>query len=246
MMFGNYLEDEYKPAYESWKNNQTPEGNLSMLQAVDPIIQKGVKMYGGDSPLAASQGRLMALDAIRKYDPTRSRLQSHLLNQMQGLRRVTQQQSQVLKAPERVLLESQRLRESHQELSDELGREPTDAELTDKLGISMSRLAKIRKYQPGMSSGQVEEIDPMSGGAAGRLPNQKDAENLWAEIVYQDLSPIDQKIMEFSLGMRGQSKLSNQEIARKLGRSPGAITQRKMKIQQLLDQEQDLSPFIAE
>jgi IS30 family transposase len=52
--------------------------------------------------------------------------------------------------------------------------------------------------------------------------------------------------MELSLGMRGQSKASNQEIARKLNRSPGAITQRKIKIQQLLNQEQDLSPFIAE
>jgi DNA-directed RNA polymerase specialized sigma subunit len=246
MMFGNYLEDEYKPAYETWKANPTPESNLTMLQSIDPIVQKGVKMYGGDSPLAASRGRLLALDALRKYDPTRSRLQSHVLNQMQGLRRITQQQSQVIKAPERVLLESQRLRESHQELSDELGREPTDAELTDKLGISMSRLSKIRKYQPGISSGRVEELDPMSGGAAGRLPNQRDAEDLWAEIVYQDLNPIDQKIMELSLGMRGQGKLSNQEIARKLNRSPGAITQRKIKIQQLLDQERDLSPFIAE
>lgn len=245
MMFGNYLEDEYKPAYESWKASQTPESNLTMLQAIDPIVQKGVKMYGGDSPLAASRGRLLALDAIRKYDPTRSRLQSHLLNQMQGLRRITQQQSQVIRAPERVLLDSQRLRESQQELTDELGREPTDAELTDKLGVSMSRLAKIRKYQPGVSSGQIEELDPMSGGVAGSLPNRRDAENLWADIVYQDLSPIDQKIMEFSLGMRGQKKLSNQEIAQKLGRSPGAITQRKVKIQQLLDQEQDLSPFIA-
>jgi len=246
MMFGNYLEDEYKPAYESWKTNQTPESNLSMLQSIDPIVQKGVKMYGGDSPLAASRGRLLALDALRKYDPARSRLQSHLLNQMQGLRRITQQQSQIVKAPERVLLESQRLREYQQELSDELGRDPTDSELTDKLGISMSRLSKIRKYQPGMTSGQVEELDPMSGGAAGRLPNQRDAADLWAEIVYQDLNPMDQRIMELSLGMRGQSKASNQEIARKLNRSPGAITQRKIKIQQLLNQEQDLSPFIAE
>jgi len=165
---------------------------------------------------------------------------------MQGLRRITQQQSQIVKAPERVLLESQKLREYQQELSDELGRDPTDAELTDKLGISMSRLSKIRKYQPGMTSGQVEELDPMSGGAAGRLPNQRDAADLWAEIVYQDLNPMDQRIMELSLGMRGQQKLSNQEIARKLNRSPGAITQRKIRIQQLLDQEQDLSPFIAE
>jgi IS30 family transposase len=51
--------------------------------------------------------------------------------------------------------------------------------------------------------------------------------------------------MELTLGMFGNKKHSNAEIAQKLGRSPGAITQRKIKIQQLLDQEYELSPFIA-
>ena len=70
-------------------------------------------------------------------------------------------------------------------------------------------------------------------------------ENYWTEIVYQDLGPVDQKIMEMSLGMHGQKKLSNLEIAKKLNRSPGAITQRKMRIQELLNQESDFSPFIG-
>jgi len=244
-MMNDYLEEDYKPAYEAWKSNQTPESNLAFLNTISPIVEKGVKMYGGESPLAASRARLLALDAAKTYDPKRSRLQSHILNQMQGLRRITQQQSRVISVPERILLENQKLKQQHQELSDELGREPTDAELSDNLGISMARLAKIRKYQPGMTSGQVETIDPLSGGVAGRLPGQRDSQDLWAEIVYQDLSPLDQKIMEYSLGMRGQKKLSNAEIANKMGRSPGAITQRKTKIQQLLDQEQHLSPFLG-
>jgi len=246
-MNGDYLEDEYRPAYETWQQNQTPEGNAAFLQAIDPVVQKGIKMYGGDSPLSASRGRLMALDAMRKYDPKRSRIQSHLLTHMQGLRRVTQQQHNVLRVPEKILLESQRLRAYQQELADELGREPSDTELSNRLGVSPQRLTKIRTYQPGMTSGQIETIDPLSGGTAGRLPGfHNEASDLWVQIVHQDLNPIDQKILEMSLGLNGQSKRSNQEIAKVLGRSPGAITQRKARIQALLNQEQDLSPFIAE
>lgn len=245
-MMDDYLEEEYKPAFQAWQTNQTPEGNAALLKTIDPIVQKGIQLYGGESPLAASRGRLIALDAVRKYDPKRSRLQSHLLNQMQGLRRVSQQQSQVLRVPERILFESQQLRNHTQELTDELGREPSDAELTDKMGVSPARLAKIRKFQPGMSSGQAEAADPMSGGPAGRLPGQQDASDLWAEVVYQDLNPMDQVILERTLGLRGHKKMSNQDLAKHLGRSPGAITQRKAKIQQLLDQERDLSPFITE
>ena len=242
--FDNYLEDQYRPAYEAWQADQTPAGNAAFLKAVDPIVQKGIKMYGNDSPLAASQGRLAALEAARKYDPKRSRLQSHLLTQMQSLRRTARKQQEVMRVPERVLLENQRLRNYSQELEDTLGREPTDAELSDKLGISIPRLTKIRQYQPGMSTGQADAIDPMQGGIASRRPGNNDAENMWLQVVYQDLNPVDKKILEYSLGMHGHKKLSNQEIAKKLNRSSAAISQRKVKIQQILDQEQDLSPFI--
>ena len=241
----DYLEEEYKPAFAAWRQNQTPEGNAAFLQVLDPIVQKGIKLYGGDSPVSTSSGRLLALDAVRKYDPKRSRLQSHLLNQMQGLKRINRQQSQVIRVPERILQENQKLRAYQQELTDELGREPSDAELTDKLGFSTARLTKIRKFQAGMVTGQADARDPVSGGIASRLPGQHEAEDLWANIVYQELNAMDQQIMEWTLGMRGHTPLSNQEVAKRLGRSPGAITQRKAKIQQLLDQEQKLSPFVA-
>jgi len=242
---GNYLEEEHRPAFEAWQADQTPAGNAAFLKHIDPIVQKGVKMYGDGSPLTSSQARLMALNAVRKYDPTRSRLQSHMLNQMQGLRRVARKQQEVLRVPERVLLENQRLQQYSQEVQDEIGREPTDAELSDRLGISLQRLTKIRQYQPGMSSGQAESADPMQGQPASYIPGQQEAENYWVQIVYQDLGALDQKIMELTLGLNGHKKLSNQEVAKKLNRSPGAITQRKMRIQRLLDQESDLSPFVV-
>ncbi|MFM7317110.1 MAG: hypothetical protein ACKO5E_09195 [bacterium] len=78
-------------------------------------MHQGVQMYDCDSPLAASQGRLLALEAMQKYDTTRARLQSHALNHMQGLRRINRQQSEVMTVPERVLLENHKLKEYTQE-----------------------------------------------------------------------------------------------------------------------------------
>lgn len=244
-MGGDYLEEQYRPAFEAWRLNPTPAGNAEFLKSIDPIVQKGIKMHGDGSPLTTSRARLMALAAARKYDPARARLQSHLLTHMQGLRRQARQQAEVVRVPERIMLESQRLHNYTQELTDEIGREPTDVELADRLGVPIARLARIRAYRPGMSSGQIEAIDAAQGQPASQLPGQQEHENYWVEIVYQDLSPIDQKIMELTLGLNGHRKLSNQEIAKRLNRSPGAITQRKLRIQKLLDQEQDLSPFVV-
>jgi len=241
--FDNYLEDEYRPGYEAWQGNQTPEGNAAFLKELDPIVQKGVKMYGNDSPLAQSKAKLIALDALKKYDPKRSRLQSHMLTQMQSLRRAQRKQEEILRAPERILLENQKLQAYTQEIQDELGREPTDSEISNRLGVSLDRLKKIRQFQPGLSLGQAESADPMQGAPASSLPGQTDTD-YWVELVYHDLNPIDQKILEMTLGLHGQKKLSNQEIAKKLNRTPGAVSQRKVQIQKILDQEQDLSPFI--
>jgi len=239
----DYLEPEYKEAYESWSNDDTPEGNAAMLSAVDPIIRKGVSMYGGGvSPLLRSRARKLALQSLGSYDRGRSRLQSHLLNNMQGLRRISRQQHEIIKAPERVLLDSHKLHQYEQELLDTLGREPSDDELANKAGISLKRIKHVREWQPGLTTGQLSSINPESSPAVRASQKTHDA---WLEVVYDGLPSIDKKIMEWSLGMHGRKKLSNQEIARKLSRSPGAISQRKAKIQQVIRQEESLSPFMG-
>lgn len=239
----DYLEPEYKDAYESWSDDSTPEGNAAMLLAVDPIIQKGVSMYGGGAgPLIRSRARKLALKGLGTYDRGRSRLQSHLLNQMQGLRRISQQQHSVIKVPERVLLDSHKLHQHEQELQDKLGRDPSDDELANKAGISLKRIRYVREWQPGMTTGQLSAIDP---GASPAIRAAEKTHEAWLEVVYDSLPPIDKKIMEWSLGMHGREKLSNQEIANKLSRSPGAISQRKAKIQQVIRQEESLSPFMG-
>jgi len=238
------LEPDYQPAWDAWQKDQTPVGNAAFLKAINPIVEKGVRYYAGNDPLASSQGKLLALEAAKKYDPSKARLQSHILSHMQGLKRIDRDLHAVVSVPERILHDSAKLREFTQELTDRFGREPTDDEIMDNYGISRARLAKIRSYQPGMSTGQAEAINPEEGGIASKLPGDTTSEDLWLDIVYQDLGTTDKKILEYTLGLNGQPKLSNQEIAAKLGRSPGAITQRKVRIQQLLDQEQQLSPFI--
>lgn len=240
-MLGDYLEDEHRDAYRAWKADQTPAGNAAFLTHIKPIVDKGIKMYGAQGPLITSRARLMALEAAEKYDPTRAGLQSHILSHMRGLQRIQRQQSEIVKVPERLLLESQQLRTAAQELTDKYGREPTDDELADNLGIPHARIAQIRSFKPGYTQGQLTAMDP-EYMPASHIPGEMENDT-WVKLVYHDLNPQDKKIMEMTLGLNGQPIRSNEEIARLLRRSPGAISQRKLLIQQKLDQEQELSPF---
>jgi DNA-directed RNA polymerase specialized sigma subunit len=236
------LEDEYREPYQAWKSNPTPEASAQMLEAIHPLIERAVRTHVGQpNPLIISRARGMALDALRSYNPLRSRLQSHIFSQLQGLKRVSRQQSQVIQVPEKVLFDQQLLRRHEQELKDTVGRDPSDAELANHTGFSLKRIAHVRGYQPGVSTGRLE------GSTPGFNPgtSNSEARQLWIEMVYHDLSPLDQRIAEHAMGLHSKPVLNNQQIAAKLGRSPGAVSQRKAKIQQQLDQEQELSPFLG-
>ena len=63
---------------------------------------------------------------------------------------------------------------------------------------------------------------------------QPDKEAIWADYVYYDLDPIDQKIFEWRTGRNGQKVLTVTEIAKRLKMSPASVSQRAKRISQLL------------
>jgi DNA-directed RNA polymerase specialized sigma subunit len=241
----DYLEDELKEPYQAWKaSGGTPEANAAILGQLEPTIHKAVTTHVGQSnPLIFSRARRMALDAVRTYDPKRARLQTHLFNQLQGLKRASRQQTTILKVPERVALDRYHLGNYTQELIDKLGREPSDEELADHSGFSLKRIARVRSYHPAVAEGTLEAASPTHEVLGGVTGPRHERLSMAQQIVYGDLSPTDKLIMEHALGLHGRRPLQNQEIAAKLGRSPGLISQRKKVIQGMIDQVHGLGEF---
>ena len=240
-----YLEPNYADHYNAWKAQPGPGTTDKLLGAVDPILREALRIYGssqGDSPTLRSKAKMLAIDAFGSYDPTRAKLRTHLLSQLQGLRRMAAKEQQIISVPEQVLLDQGHLREAENKLRDQLGRDPSDWELADHTGLSPKRLAYLRTMKPTFSEGKLTRVDEegssMSTPAVEAGPS-KEGNNAWLDFVYADLHPTDQLIMEHTLGLHGKKVLSNQEVARKLGLSPGAISQRKARIQSMLDRRDD-------
>jgi hypothetical protein len=55
------------------------------------------------------------------------------------------------------------------------------------------------------------------------------------DLIYPDLSPMDQLIFEHSSGLFSKRKLTPAQLAKKLGVSQGTISLRKKHIQQCMD-----------
>jgi DNA-directed RNA polymerase specialized sigma subunit len=241
------LEPEFEEPYKAWKATPSPVTAGALLKAVKPVLQSGLKTYGGTeaaSPNLASKARQIALGAFDKYDPNRAKLRTHLMVHLQGLRRQSADESQPIRLPDRVSLDLHRLHFATNELKDRLGRDPSDAELADHSGLSYKRLTHLRKVMPTHSEGVYTQSD--SEGEPGSAPAvvPQNGDEHWLHFVYGDLDPNDQLIMEHTLGMHGKPIKSKQWIAGRLGLSPGAISQRAAHIQSLLDKREELGGLI--
>lgn len=237
----NYLEPDYEPHFKAWQKKPSPETSGNLLKAVDPIVHEAMRTYGGassTSPTLYGKAKRLTLDAIQSYDPSRAKLRTHLLTQLQGLRRMSAKEEQIVHVPEQLGLDRRHMQNAEMELRDKLSRDPSDMELADHTGLSRKRIASIRGMTPALAEGlMTRESEQGAGVWQPVIVNRrnKGMQQAWEEFVYGDLDPIDQLILEHSVGLHNKDVLSNQDIARKLKLSPGAISQRKARIQDQLN-----------
>jgi DNA-directed RNA polymerase specialized sigma subunit len=223
--------------YMQWSSNPIPKNMNHVVGQLQPTINKAIQTFApGSGELVKGRARYLAMEAVKSYDPSRgAKLESHVMNHLQGLRRYSNQSRIVMKQSERKRREYYELMRIEREFYDENGREPSADELSDKLGISPRKLEVIRGY--GVRSIGTEAASGGSEGDSGQLgTNMQDPEDIWISYVYHDLSSIDQQIMDWKIGLHGKPQLSNQDIAKRLGISPPAVTQRARRISKKLEE----------
>lgn len=212
-------------AFDVWKKDSTTPNMTSLLGAANPVLDKAVTSYAGrTSPVLKSRAKVLALKAFRSFDPKRgAKLRTHLMIQLQPLRREAVRSGQILQTPERSVYDRTAIERARQEFSSTFQRDATDTEIADRVGLSVPRIRQIQSAPTVMTPGQMgESVAPPA--------IQEKASDIWLEYVYYELEPSDKHILDWRLGRHGQPKLSNNAIAKKLGMSPAAISQRTAKI----------------
>lgn len=238
------VEPEWADAYAQWAEDKSPASGAKLLKHMEPAIRAGVRTYAADSgPTGYGRAKAIVMKSLGSYDPTRAGLKTFVGQQLQSLQRFRAGQVNPIKIPERMLLMSNTLRKAESTLSDELGRAPSTSELSDHTGLPPTTIASIRKLKVALPEGgfseSYDEDSAYGSDPAVRPIVQDDAP--WARMVYHSVGDRDRFILEHTLGLFGQPVLSNQAIAKKQGISPAAVSQRKAKLQAILDRREELA-----
>lgn len=238
---------DFDGMYAQWQKDKTPATNTALLKTIQPVIDTAVTSYAGNNanPSLRSRAKIMALKALETYDPERGNVRTHLLSQLQSLRRLSAQSQNIIAIPEQVGLDYGALADAETELYDELSRDPTDDELANKTGLSVRRIQKIRAFHQPVAEGVTQQIteEAAPGDVASTIPGATSGEDAWFNFVYDDLSPTDKLIADMTLGRHNRRMASTQEIARRLNITPGAVSQRAAKIQAMLDKRHTYGGF---
>lgn len=215
-------------AYETWKKHKTPENMSALIEKSKPIINSAIQSYGGMNKSLGSQAKVLAADAIKKFDPNQGvKLRTYIMSQLQPLIRINRERAQVTRIPERVTLDLYKMKQEEQRFHDQYGRGPSDTELSDATGLARKRLLHVRKF----SRGEIAE-SAIASEESGFMPGvaKPDPDTILLEYVHHDLDPVDQLILEHKTGIYDKPILSNNDLAARLRLSPGAVSQRAKKV----------------
>lgn len=227
-------------AYSEWKKSPGDTTASNLLKQLDFQIGTALKSFApGMEGHMKLKAQTMAMEAAKTYDPSKGmHLKSYVYQQLQPIQREFGKRSNVVSLPERHIMEGRSLAEQEAKFEEEHGRAPSLAELADYTSLPKSRIKTIRahKYQTTGTS----TLDPETGDSMVSLEDEESLQKVWADYVYSSLSPIDQKIYEWTTGYGNTKIIPKTEIAKRLNISPPAVSQRINKIADQLEEGMNL------
>jgi len=217
--------------FKQWQARPDARTMTPLVKSLEPTIDKALKSYGysGD-PNMKTTAQLHVMKAIPRFDPSKSKINTFVTNELKRLQRLGPKQQHAMPIPEQAAYDLKSVQNIETELMADLGRDPTGEELADATGLSSKRIRGIKsKYaMPTLTESAFEA--PNGDINLPGIDDNDEQERLWAEAVYSGLDPIDKKIMDWSMGWHGADRTSKTVMAQKLGVSIPAITQRAQRV----------------
>jgi RNA polymerase primary sigma factor len=209
-----------------------PEARAHMIRANLRLVVKIAHDYGSFGlPMAdlISEGNIGLIKAVERFDPGKgSKLSTYAAWWIkQSIKRALANQSKTIRLPVHMVDKIAKLRRLAAGMSEELGREPTDAELAEEVGISVGKLAQLRtvSLKPASLDAPVSEEDGKElGETVSDLEAQSPLEQLSDSNLLDELAEVlgvldqrERRIISARFGLEGESPKTLETVGRKFG-----------------------------
>lgn len=203
-----------------------------MIKANLRLVVKIARDYEGIGlPLLdlISEGNIGLMKAVERFDPAKGGKLSTYGSWWikQSIKRALANQSKTIRLPVHLVDKISKMRRTAMRLQEELGREPTDEELGEDLGISASRVAQMRMaaIRPASldapigdedSNNFAEVVQDESADTPYEQLEEKTVTRMLQEMV-KTLDPREATILRARFGLDGGPQKTLEEVGQKFG-----------------------------
>jgi RNA polymerase primary sigma factor len=208
------------------------EARAQMIKANLRLVVKIAHDYSNlGLPLLdlVSEGNIGLMKAVERFDPAKGgKLSTYAAWWIkQSIKRALANQSKTIRLPVHLVDKIAKIKRVAMSMSEELGREPTDQELADEVGLSAAKLSQLRtvSIRPASLDAPMNDEDGTEFGEIVGDDNAVDpAENLSGKNLQEEIADLlrvlddrERKIIMSRFGLDGGNSRTLEEVGEKFG-----------------------------
>ena len=233
-------EAELAEAIHSTDPNRYEDARDTLIKANLRLVVKIAHDFKGlGLPLLdlISEGNIGLMRAVEKFDPAKgAKFSSYAAWWIkQSMRRALANQSRTIRIPVQSAGKINKIKTVRMKLAEELGRDPSDAEIAEHLefsertvaGLRLADLRTISLHDP-IQQGEEGEFQDIIPDRHAMTPDQiiGDIESVFRLMDLLDkLDERERKILEMRFGLRGGRTLTLEEVSQQIGRTRERVRQ---------------------
>lgn len=191
--------------FNEWKKKQDKESFQNLYMDMKPEIENAARKASLGSNIPQPVHKIWAAqsfyDALHTYKPEKgASLKTHVWNSVQGkANRLNYEFQNLGNVPETRVIQVGRYQNELAHLTEKFGREPSAAELADRLGIGIKDVERLRKeVQRDLTLGE--------GGVGEGITFEKSIDEEILNFLYYELGNEERIVYEHIFGKNGKTR----------------------------------------
>ena len=204
-----------KQQLTEWQKTHDPSLFANLIIRYQPVLNSVVNKFKTTGlPVATlkAEATTQLIKSFESYNPNMgTQPTTHIWNGLQKVQRLASESLMSGHIPEVRNMKKSTFTIIQDNLTDQLGREPNNAEMADELGWNIKEVDRMQSEMKGETTASNAPFDFYGSSTRGESKDK-----ILIDYLYNELHGPEKVILEHTIGYGGKKILNNKEIAEKL------------------------------